>query len=152
MYRVLSPAILLLLMLSIYVTQNSQALSINDVKKEILKTYEALNEAEEAGGNVSSLASKLNNLIDKIHEIEEDPIKSTNVSLLNDVMKDLEEIRSEAQLVKEEGARLSLMKMVFKGGVATCLVVGALLATFYVPKIAWKAWLKVKRRWKVKPL
>ncbi|RLE48186.1 MAG: hypothetical protein DRJ31_07730, partial [Candidatus Methanomethylicota archaeon] len=63
--------IALLLATSTCTSFNSLALSIEDVKKEVLKTYEILREAEGAEGNISSLVLKPNNVLDKIKEIED---------------------------------------------------------------------------------
>ncbi|MCP8309503.1 MAG: hypothetical protein H3Z54_12570 [archaeon] len=125
--------------------------SSNDAHEKVMQAFTSMQEAGNAGGDVSNLVDKLNEALDLISQ--GDSIASSNPSGAQELYQQAEDIANqvtlEAPVVREEGilARQSNNKIL---GVE--LVILALLGFIvyrFGPKLLWKLWLHAHKDWKV---
>jgi len=134
------------------VNATSETQAINDARAEVEKAFEALVEAYDAGGNVSKLATKLNDALTLLFQAEEsmDKDKSAAEAYASEAKKLASSVVEEAHQVKEEGlTQRRTATIVTVSTIASLLAVGALVYVFG-PDILWRLWVWVRRNYRVK--
>lgn len=145
--KILNFTCLLILSLVILASLNNQLIEAqnNGVQEKIFQAYHAILDAERKGGNVTMLVKELNEAI----ELNEQAISKHDDKLAREAILKANKIIDESSLVAKRGIAESKIKLFYNiAGLITTAIFG-LLAYFYLPRIFWHAWVKIKRRWKV---
>ena len=117
-----------------------------EARGKIAEAYKAVAEAEEKGGDVSSLLVELNSIIDLVREAE----SKKDEAKMSEASARLDEVIEKASEIGDLGLAAAQRRQN-----ATTLALGAelsvaLIAYIYAPRAFWRIWIKVKGRWRVK--
>jgi uncharacterized membrane protein len=130
----------------------SQTETINNAQNQIHAAYQALIEANDAGGDTSELADKLNQALNLTSQAEQiintDP--SNAERLATEAQTLANNVATEAPAIKEEGIRQEqLTTALVAASIATLITVGIVI---YIsgPKALWKMWLRLRRNYRVR--
>jgi hypothetical protein len=137
---------LFLVVLILTVAASSQVVSLGlsreeESRQRLLTAFEAVSEAEEAGGDVSALIGDLRNALELINGGGEEELDLAE-SLIESVL-------AEAPAVSEAGAASARISLLYVGTVVGLVAVGAILVWRFGPRVFWSLWLRSKRGWRV---
>jgi len=121
-------------------------LPINETEKKVFEAFKAVAEAEEKGGNISILVAELNSAIKLIQEAE----ATGDKAFIEKALVKLDKIISEAPKVGESGLTAARWRQIKTMVALSIEVAVGLIVYIYAPKAFWRAWIKVKGKWKVK--
>ncbi|MCP8307145.1 MAG: hypothetical protein H3Z53_08720 [archaeon] len=126
--------------------------SSSDAHEKIIEAFASMQEADNAGGDVSHLANKLNEALDLISQ--GDSIASSNSSRAQELYQQAEDIANkvilEAPLVQEEGILAQQnSNIMLRVELAVLAVLGFIVYRFG-PKLLWRLWLRAHSDWKVR--
>jgi hypothetical protein len=121
-------------------TAGAQETSVDEVKNKLIDAFEAVAEAEKAGGDVSHLVEELNHAV-KLLEA------SGGEELLEAESK-IQDVLEAASVVKEEGIAFTQHRQILAGIVFIFLAVAAVAVWRFAPRVFWLLWLRSKRGWR----
>ncbi|MEM3437496.1 MAG: hypothetical protein QXP55_03030 [Nitrososphaerales archaeon] len=141
----------LALIIQPYSLINAQA-SSNDAHEKIIEAFVSVQEADNAGGDVSYLVNKLNEALDLISQA--DSIASSNPIQAQELYQQAEDIANqvilEASLVKEEGILARQNSNIMLGIELAILATLSFILYKFGPKLLWRLWLRAHKDWRVR--
>lgn len=128
------------------------AQSSNDAHEKIIEAFSSVQEADNAGGDVSHLVNMLNEALDLISQA--DSIASSNPTQAQELYQQAEDIANqvllEAPLVREEGILAQRNRnIMLEIELAILATLGFILYKFG-PKLLWRLWLRAHKDWEVR--
>ena len=112
----------------------------NNLLAQIRYLYLKLEKISEAGVNVNPQIQKLNEALQLLE----------NGSNPNEVEKLIQQVNSSIPQLESEASTLYLEQQVVKYSTVTALIVLGFLAYYFGPRLLWKAWIRMRRRWVVR--
>lgn len=121
-------------------------ISTKEARDKLAEAFEAVAEAEGAGGDVSGLVEQLSEAAILLERagVEGDE------GLLRDLLLKVEGVIAEAPVVAQHGAAEEQARMVWSWFVVGLVAVLAVIVWRYEPRVFWRLWVRSKRGWKVK--
>lgn len=110
-----------------------------EVRINLVEAYEAVAEAEEAGGEVSGLLERLN---DALGLMEQGRFGEADIIVA--------EVLSRAPLVESTGAQGERYRLAVGVGTAVALVSLAAVSWLFGSRFIWRVWLRSRRGWVVR--
>ncbi|MCW3991440.1 MAG: hypothetical protein NWE79_01935 [Candidatus Bathyarchaeota archaeon] len=112
------------------------------VRRELMAAFDAVSEAEEAGGDVSGLVEGLSEALKLLSSGgEQDLMLAESI---------VESVLEEAPVVAELGAASARMERIWLGLILSLVVVSAIAIWRFGPRVFWSLWLRSKRDWGVR--
>ncbi len=129
---------------------NSQ--SPSQVRSQIGQAYGAVLNAEQSGGNVTSLVATLNRAVALVQQADQvnatDPARAQ--SLYSQASTLAQQVISAAPAVAAAG-RASVLDAQIELGIETAVLAAlAVLAYLFVPRLFWRYWSRTHSDWRVK--
>ena len=138
--------LLLLLVISLFRPPITHATSIDEIKRESFRAYEAILEVHRAGGNISHLIDKLNEALSLIEKAE----VTGDQALLDEAERLMEEIIAASLELIEEGSRIRR----WRTAIQIVEVVAIILLGFLIyrrgPNLFWRLWIKLRGNYLIK--
>ena len=134
---------LLVLVFNLALTQIPSASSMDqeEVKERLERAYEAVAEAERAGGDVSGLVDELNQALELLEVGGEDS--------LAEALSKVDSVLTEAPGAMQAGIVATQLRYTKTAAVVGLLGFSAVLVWRYGPRIFWSIWLRSKKSWRV---
>jgi hypothetical protein len=142
----------LVLALSVAAAPTARAQTSSQVRAQIGEAYVAVLQAEQSGGNVTSMVAQLNSALSLVQQA--DSINGTDPSQAQALYSQASSIAGQviqsAPAVASAGAAATSTAETYLA-VETVVLAGlAVVAYLYTPRIFWSLWLRVHRGWRVK--
>jgi hypothetical protein len=112
----------------------------NSIESSILNAYEAIDEADNSGGDVSELVDSLNQLIDS-WTIRSITFQEAN-SILDSIIENAERIKQQG--IEEQNYRFGFVAINSVVVLGLCLIIWR-----YFPRLFWGIWLRYRGHWLV---
>ena len=144
--------ILLVVAIALSSTLLTHPLRQGRVDDSVHEAFRAIVDAYNAGGNVTSLVSKLNDALDLISRADEVASEDPELahSLISQANSTLTQILEEAPEVAEEGRRRVFIGRVVLTSSAVAAAVVGVSAYIYGPRLFWRLWVRLRRRHRVR--
>ena len=138
--------LLLLLVISLFRPPITHGTSIDEVKRESLRAYEAILEVNRAGGDTSQLIDKLNEALSLIEKAE---VKGDQ-SLLDEAERLIGEIIAASPELIEEGLRIRRWRTAIQMVEAVTIILLGFLIYRHGPNLFWRLWIKLRGDYLIK--
>jgi hypothetical protein len=122
---------------------SAQEVSVDEVRNKLIDAFEAVAEAERAGGDVSHLVEELDHAVKLLEAGGGEELLEAE-SKIQDVLEAVSD-------VKEEGISSTQHRQIMAGIVLFFLAVAAVAVWRFAPRVFWLLWLRSKRRWRAHP-
>lgn len=116
----------------------------NDIKIEYLK----LLDVEEKGANITSAAIKLNSALQLIVE-SNGKDDSSKDALLSQAASIVAEVNSSIPSLINEGSSRTFWGYISLASTIVFVIVASLITYFYLPKMMWNIWFKLRQGWRI---
>ncbi len=119
---------------------NAQETSVDEVRNKLIDAFEAVAEAEEAGGDVSHLVEELDHAVKLLEAGGGEELLEAE-SKIQDVLEAVSD-------VKQEGIVSTQHRQIMAGTILVVLAVVAAVVWRFGPRVFWLLWLRSKRGWR----
>lgn len=141
---------LILSILAIYTcVEIAESQDVEEARKYVRTVYSSLREAELKGADVEEAASKLDEALELLREVEGVGTLEREKSISR-VMSMAGEVESSIGRLVEEGESRNRWRIITLSSSAALAALSSILTYLYAPRIFWGLWLRARRDWRVK--